>query len=161
MKFQLGRFITILIGFTGFLSYFLPGLTYPMKIIVPLSLVVIYFFIVFLITQGRLTQAQSENSTLQTQIEEARSKEESLNNRIEKYSEFVNKREIFINHGLPELTRMVIEYDGYVKNTYRGRTHQELRKEVGSVKLRTLDIIQKEKRDFDEQLYYIQSNKDN
>ena len=148
MKLKAGKyFLYILPGLVGLLGFFIPSLTYTLKIIVSLSLTTLYFVGLGIILQFKLNKANSNILT--------------LNNKMDKYNAFIHKRKLFIDYDLRELKSLITEYEGNVKNIYRGQKHQEVRNEVGIIKKRTLDIINKEMRDFDEQLYNIQSDKDN
>ncbi|WP_066300242.1 hypothetical protein [Bacillus sp. FJAT-29937] len=152
---------TILPGVLTILSYFIPSLAYPLKIIVPLSITVLYFIGLAIFLQIKLNKEQSNSGTLNYELDKLNHEKVRLDNKIVNYDKFVHKRELFINHDLVELGTLITEYEGYVKNSYRGQKHQEMRDEAGSVKKRTIEIINKEKREFDEQLYNVQSYKDN
>ncbi|WP_306010427.1 hypothetical protein [Bacillus sp. MMSF_3328] len=140
------------------LSFFLPGLTYPIKVIVPLAFGTLYFVIVSIVLQHKVKIAQLESSALNCQIDKLKDEKTILNGKLESYSAFTHKRELFIKHDLTELSELLTEYEGYVKNTYRSQKQKELREEAGTVKKRALQIINNEKRSFDEQLYNVQSD---
>jgi hypothetical protein len=152
---------TVLPAIVTLLGYFVPDIEYPLKLIVPLIIVTIYFLILAVILKFQLLKVHSEISSLNTRVEKENKEKEHLNNKLRNYDEFVHKRKLFINYDLEEIGSLVTEYEGHVKNTYRGQRNQEVRVEAGSVKRRTLEIINKEKRDFNEQIFNVQSDTDN
>jgi hypothetical protein len=154
-------FTTILPSLVTLLGFFLPSLTYPLKAIIPLSFAVAYFLGIGIYWQCQLKKAKANNTTLATESENLKFERDHLYSQISSYDEFVHKRQLFLRHDLTEIGTLLTEYEVHVKDTYRGLKYQDVRESAGSVKKRTLEIVNKEKRDFDEQLYHIQSNKNN
>lgn len=153
-------FFTLLPAAIGVIGFFMP-LSDHYKIIISLSLATLYFAIFALFLKRKLTKTESGIVELQGELEESSDVMQDKTSKLDGYIDFVHKRELFIKHDLQELSDLIIEYEGHVKNHYRGQKYQEVRNEVGSVKKRAVEIINKEKRDFDEQLYRVQSDKDN
>jgi hypothetical protein len=112
-------------------------------------------------TQHKLKKVQDVITTLDTELTQLKNQKKESDRLIGKYAKFVHKRELFIKHDLIGLGDLITEFDGHVKNVYRGQKYQEVTFAVGNVKNRTLEIINKEKRDYDEQLYNIQSDQGN
>ena len=158
---QVFFFTTVFPAIVTLLGYFVPGWEYPTKLIVPLSLSTLYFFGLGIYFYLKLIQAKSDTTNATREFNELTREKNLLDNKISKYDDFVHKRGVFIHHGLSELGTLITEYEWYIKNSYRGQKYQDVRNEVGRVKIRTLEITNKEKRDFDEQLYNVQSNQDN
>lgn len=158
---KIKTFIVILPGIVSLLSYFIPSLTYPLKIIIPLFLTALYFLGLGVILQFKLNNVQSNISILNSEFDKLKHEKDQIKSILSNYDEFVHKRKLFIDFDLKELSDLITEYEGYVKNSYRGQKYQEVRDEAGSVKKKTLEIIKKEVRDFYEQLYNVQSDKDN
>ncbi|MCZ0875629.1 hypothetical protein [Peribacillus sp. AS_2] len=153
-------FFTIIPGVLAAIGYFMP-LSVHFKVIISLSLATLYFIIFAIFLQRKLNKTQSTIATLQDGLEESSDAMNDKTSKLDAYVDFVHKRKLFIKHDLKELSDLIVEYEGHVKNHYRGQKYQEVRDEVGSVKKRAVEIINKEKRDFDEQLYHVQSDKDN
>ncbi|MCT4570504.1 hypothetical protein N3930_21890 [Bacillus thuringiensis] len=106
----------------------------------------------------KLTKVQKSSTSVNTELTQLKNEKRDSDESIDKYNNFVHKRKLFIHHDLPELGVLITEFDAYVKNTYRGQQHQEVRTIATQVKSKTNEIINKEKRDFDEQLYNIQGD---
>lgn len=158
-------FLVVLPAFVTLLVYFIPAIEYPLKIIVPLLFTVLYFIILGIYLQINLTKQKNIISNLNIELEnhkeERREEELQLNNKVEKYEKFLHKRKLFLDYDLKEIGSLITQYEGHVINAYRGQKHQEIRFEVRNVKNRTIELINKEKRDFDEGLFDVQSDKDN
>lgn len=153
---------TILPGLVGLLTFFSPNnLPINWKILITISFAGLYFLIQAIILQNKLNKTQTTNVSLNTENNKLRGENEFLNRKLNNYDDFVHKRRLFIDYDLKELSDLVIEYEVHVKDTYRGLKNQVIRNEAGSVKKKTLEIINKEKRAFDEQIFHVQSNKDN
>jgi hypothetical protein len=156
---QIFNFIlTILPGFTGILSFFSTTWSNTVKFILALSLSSLYFLGVVIYLLFKLKKAEKDFSTKDSDLSQLESEKQDSDKLIAEYDRFIHKRKLFIQHDLPELGQLVTEFEGHVKNTFRGQKYQEVRVIASHVKSRTNEIINKEKRDFDEQLYKVQSD---
>lgn len=154
-------FLSLFPAIITLLSFFVPSLTYPMKIIVPLALTGIYFLSLSIFLQVKYNRSNTGVNTLKDELEQTEEKIQKLKLKLDNYQEFVHKRELFITHDISEIQDLINEYNVYVNDKYRGNKYQDLRSEITALKKRNIEIIHKEKRDFSEQLYKIQSNKNN
>lgn len=140
-----------LLTIVGFL---IPNASVLVKGIIIFGLLAFYFFGLSLYYAYKIQDLESENCKIGD-------KKILYSNKIEKYDKFRHRREIFINHDLEKLGRLLTEYNGFVKDEYRGRKFVVLRYEAETVKERVIEIIHAEKRNFDADIYDIQSDKNN
>lgn|GEM_PF-4298842 len=156
---QISNFIiSILPGFLGILSFFNNTWSNTTKFILALSLSSLYFLGLIIYLHFKLNKVENDSTSKDFDFNQLKDKKLASDKKIEKYNEFVHKRRLFIEHDLPEIGQLITEYEGNVKNTLRGQKYQEVRVIASTVKDRTNDVIKKEKRDFDEQLFNIQSD---
>lgn len=132
---------------TSTVTFFLPALDIREKILISLSASVIYFMGSSLYLNHKLKKDKSEIT--------------DLKEKVDIYITLSNQRELFVKHDLKKLRELIIEFRGYVVDTYRGRKFERFRSETKLFKDKTVEIIDKEMRDYDEQLQRIQSDKDN
>ncbi|MGG0277298.1 hypothetical protein [Bacillus rhizoplanae] len=158
MKELLTFILTILPGFTGILSFFNTSWSNTEKFLSALLFSTLYFLGLVIYLHKKLTRVQKDFSALDTDLSQLKNEKKNSDKLVGKYDQFVHKRKLFIHHDLPELGELITEFDGHVKNSFRGQKYQEVRGIATHVKGRTIEIINKEKRDFDEQLYNIQSD---
>ncbi|MEO4055097.1 hypothetical protein [Solibacillus sp. CAU 1738] len=101
----------------------------------------------------------------QNKAEESVKKVEELNKElsgnISAYKEFIHKRKIFRVHNLERISSIMNEYNGYLRDSFRGKAHEDMRKEFQTIKTEVIKIIDDEKREFDDQLFSVSSDKDN
>ncbi len=131
-----------------------------MKLLLTLILSVVYFLGIVIYLHIKLTRVQKSFTSLDTELTQLKKAKRNSDESIDKYNNFVHKRKLFIHHDLPKLGVLITEFEVNIKDSYRGQKQEELRKLTTNVKNQTIEIINKEKRDFDDQLYNIQSNKD-
>lgn len=156
---QLRNFIlAILPGFAGVLSFFNPSWSITVKLLLTLILSTVYFLGIVIYLHNKLTGVQKSFTSLNTELTQLKNEKRNSDESISKYDNFVHKRKLFIQHDLPKLGELITEFEVHVKDSCRGQKHQELRVLTTNVKSKTIEIMNKEKRDFDEQLYKIQSN---
>ncbi|QLG06248.1 hypothetical protein GJS30_03740 [Bacillus velezensis] len=143
---------TIIPGFITILTYFLPNLDYPYKFFPPLIILALYFIFLCIVLQRKLDNNAKKIKGLE---EENKGSKE----RIKNYENFVHKRELFIKHDLVNISKLISDHETYIRDSKRGKAHEELRREAKLVKENTIKIVDQEKRDFDEQLFSISGNK--
>lgn len=83
-----------------------------------------------------------------------------LSESIKRHKGFVHKRKIFLEHNLGRISSTMNEYNGYLSDKYRGKTHDDMRREFKIIKTEIIKIIDDEKREFDDQLFSVSSDKD-
>ncbi|ASN03620.1 hypothetical protein [Virgibacillus necropolis] len=151
-----------LFGLFGFVGFFIPS-TWSLqnKIILSLVIISICYFGYGLRIQYRLYETSQTNDNLQDKVTRLRNETDSLRNKIDLRDKFIHKRQIFVTHDLKFLSDLLKEYNAHVVEKYPNKKYERLRDEAASVRKRGIDIISKEERDFDEQFYDIQSDKDN
>lgn len=150
--------VTILPGFVGVLSFFSTTWSNTIKFILALSFSTVYFLGLVIFLHIRLNKVQKQYASKETDLDQLKDDKQDSDEKIARYADFVHKRKLFIQHDLPEVGQLITEYEGHVKNSLRGQKYQEVRGVASSVKSRTNEIINKEKRDFDEQFYNIQGD---
>lgn len=154
MRVQLQFVVVYLPALLTSIGFLLPNLSLTIKLYIVGVISVIYFFIVSICLLKQLKKSKSESAIL-------KQAEEKLNVKLQKYESFRNKRDLFINHDLSQIEKILTEYDGYLKDSYREKKYQDMKLEYKLVRTQVSDIITKEKRAYDEQLFDVQSNKDN
>lgn len=156
-------FLYLFPGVFAFLLLFVPVemMTLQIKIVLVLALSTIYFLIISANLQYKLKTSNRDNCELGKRIEILEGEQQQKNNRINSFEKFIHRRKVFKDHGLKEIKEILFEYNGVVENKYRGKAHQDLITQTRAIKNRSSEIINKEKREFDEQLFDIQSYKDN
>lgn len=158
MRQILNFIVSILPGFIGILSFFNNTWSNTFKFILALSLSSLYFLGLAVYLHFKLNKLKVASTFKESDFDQLKDEKIVLDEKIEKYNEFVHKRRLFIQHDLPEIGQLITEYEGNIINTLRGQKYQEVRILASTVKDRTNDVIKREKRDFDEQLYNIQSD---
>ncbi|MEE6183996.1 hypothetical protein ACQ3VH_15930 [Bacillus pretiosus] len=158
MKQFLTFIFTILPAFAGVLGFINPSWSITTKLLLTFIFSTVYLLGIIIYLHIKLTKVQKSSTSVNTELTQLKDEKRDSDESIDKYNNFVHKRKLFIHHDLPELGVLITEFDAYVKNTYRGQQHQEVRTIATQVKSKTNEIINKEKRDFDEQLYNIQGD---
>lgn len=147
-------YFSYLFGLTGFLSFLMPDIKIELGLIISLSFSTIYFLVLslWLKRQNNSVISQRNNKDVLLKIKE---------NEIDLHKEFIYKRKLFRTHDLPKAISITTEEYGYLKDKYRGNRFRPIIEDVKLSRNALEEIINKEMRDFDEQLYYLPSNKDN
>ncbi|OFD78390.1 MULTISPECIES: hypothetical protein [Bacillus cereus group] len=158
MKQFLTFILTILPAFAGVLGFINPSWSITVKLLLTFILSTVYLLGIIIYLHKKLTKVQKSFTSLNTELTQLKNEKGDSDKSIDKYDNFVHKRKLFIHHDLPELGVLITEFEVHVKDSYRGQKHQELRVLTTNVKSKTIEVINKEKRDFDEQLYNIQGN---
>jgi len=135
-------------------GFLLPNLSFTIKVYIIGGISLLYYFILSIYLSKQLKKSKSEKVDLEKV-------EETLNSKLQKYEVFRNKRELFIKHDLSQIEKLLMEYDGYLKDSYREKKYQDMKSEYKIVRTEVSNIITKEKRTYDEQLFDVQSHKDN
>ncbi|PED90951.1 hypothetical protein CN503_05735 [Bacillus cereus] len=158
MKQFLAFIFTILPAFAGVLGFINPSWSINVKLLLTFIFSTVYLLGIIIYLHIKITKFQKSSTSLNTELTQLRNEKRNSDESISKYNDFVHKRKLFILHDLPKFGALITEFEVHVKDSYRGQKHQELRVLTTNVKNNTIEIINKEKRDFDEQLYKIQSN---
>lgn len=140
-------FLIILPAAITYIAFFIPSLDYSLRIILSLAIIALYLTGLTIYFKTKINKADKQISDLQGQVK--------------RHSDFLHNRQLFIKHDLTKLKEIILEYRGHVVDTYREKKFQRLRDEARLFKDKTVEIIDKEMRDFDEQLHNVQGNKDN
>lgn len=142
-------------GIIGTLAFLLPReILLTHRILIVLIIISTYLLIIYTWDAIKIKKISQEKDELLNKVSTL---EEILN----KHEVFLNKRELFIKHDLKNMNKAANTYKGYIYEAYRGNRYTMLRDEVHHFVNSMDDIINKEMRDFDEQLFDIQSNKNN
>lgn len=147
-------FIVLLPGLFGFITGLLPTLTINQKFIIILLFTAVYYFITTVRLQLQLKKFV-ENENVSQATSELNCK------KINDYKEFVFNRKLFMKHDLTRLKDINREYYNSILDKFRGKKNDPFINEAKQIRDAIEQIITKEERAFDEQLYKIQSDKDN
>ncbi|PEL93059.1 hypothetical protein [Bacillus wiedmannii] len=152
--------LTALPGFFGVVGFFSLPWNNTEKFLLIFGFSTLYFLLFVIHLLKKLSRSQKDLTSLNAELTQLKNTKKNSDESIDKYDNFVHKRKLFIHHDLPKLVVLITEFEVNVKDSYRGQKQQELRVLTTNVKNKTIEIINKEKRDFDDQLYKIQSNQD-
>ena len=151
-----------LFGLFGVAGFFIPSnWSLQNKVILSLIIISICYFGYGFSVQYKLYKTSQKNDNLQDENICIKNERKDLRRKIERRDKFIHKRKLFVSHDLKFLSDLLKEYDTYVAGSYPNKKYERLRDETVSVRKRGIEIISKEVRDFDEQFYDIQGDKDN
>jgi hypothetical protein len=144
-----------LVGLIGLLSFYIPSsLQLEWKIAIAVGGSTIYFLVMNIIIQRKY------DSTV-NKLAENGHKVSELEKKLILYEEFIHNRKLFKSHDLKKINKLTYEYHSFVMDKYRGHKFNDMVSESRILKGKIEEIIDKEERDFDDQLYKIPSNKNN
>lgn len=146
--------ITIVPGIVTLIAFVIPNLDLEIRLMFIFALTSIYFALI-------IVYLNLEHKK-QTKILDRNQKIFKYNNEErKKYEAFIHKRKSFMRYDLLKIKELSRDYHSFVRDKYRGKKFEQIVSESKVLRDEIERVIIHEERLFDEQLYDIQSNKDN